>query len=248
MEANPYESAELLGQYLVFHYAPEKLQFPYDLAARDAAGFPKKCVSAGLDLAKIGDKERALDLGCSVGRSTFELARHFTEVIGIDYSEAFVDAANLLKQDGRRPATLHEEGERVRRIEVEVDSSIERDRVSFERGDAQELRPDLGSFNAVIACNLICRLADPKALLEHLPSLVKPGGQLFLTTPFTWLEEYTPRENWLGEGEQNSFDALQTELEPSFSLDERFDLPFLIREHARKFQYGVALGSRWIRR
>ena len=248
MEANPYESSALLEQYLVFHYAPEELQFPYDLAARDAVGFPEKCVSVGLDLTKIGDKERALDLGCAVGRSTFELARHFREVIGIDFSQAFVDAANQLKQDGRRQATLREEGERVRSIEVQVDPSIGRDRVSFERGDAQDLRSDLGSFDAVIACNLICRLADPKALLERLPSLVKPGGQLFLTTPFTWLEEYTPRENWLGTGQQNSFNALQAELGPEFSLDQRFDLPFLIREHARKFQYGVAQVSRWARR
>ena len=106
MEANPYESSALLEQYLVFHYAPDEWQFPYDFSAGDAAGFPEKCVSAGLDLAGIGDKERALDLGCAVGRSTFELARHFKEVIGIDFSQAFVDAANQLKQDGRRQATL----------------------------------------------------------------------------------------------------------------------------------------------
>lgn len=247
MEANPYESSALLEQYLVFHYAPEELQFPYDFAARDAAGFPRKCVADGLNLAEMGDKKRALDLGCAVGRSTFELARHFKEVIGIDFSQTFVDAANQLKQDGRRQATLSEEGERIRRIKLQVDPEIQRDRVSFERGDAQDLRSDLGSFDAVIACNLICRLADPKALLEQLPSLVKPGGQLFLTTPFTWLEEYTPREKWLGSGEEDSFTAMSRELESGFSLLGRFDLPFLIREHARKFQYGVASASRWAR-
>jgi putative 4-mercaptohistidine N1-methyltranferase len=247
MAPNPYESAALLDQYLIFHYASEEFQFPYDFPARETVGFPRECISKGLDRARISHPVRALDLGCAVGRSTFELARHFKEVVGIDYSQAFVDAANLLKTDGHHPATLHEQGARVRRIEVEVDSSIRRDRVSFEQGDAQDLRSDLGSFDAVIACNLICRLPDPKALLNRLPVLVKPGGQLFLTTPFTWLEEYTPRKNWLGTGEQDSFDALQTELEPSFSLDERFDLPFLIREHVRKFQYGVALASRWVR-
>jgi putative 4-mercaptohistidine N1-methyltranferase len=248
MENNPYESSALLEQYLVFHYAPEELQFPYDLPAVEASGFPRKCVSAGLDLERIAEKGRALDLGCSVGGATFELAKHFREVVGIDSSQTFVDAANLLKQEGKRSATLSVEGSRVRRIEVQVDEAIERGRVSFERGDVQELRSDLGQFDAVIACNLICRLSRPRALLEGLPHLVKPGGQLFLTTPFSWLEEYTPRENWLGEEEQDSFDALQAELESSFSLDKCFDLPFLIREHARKFQYGVALASRWTRK
>ncbi|MEK9985898.1 MAG: methyltransferase type 12, partial [Opitutae bacterium] len=77
---------------------------------------------------------------------------------------------------------------------------------------------------------------------------VKPGGQLVLTTPFTWLEEYTPRENWLGYTESDSFVELQSSLEPHFELQLKKDLPFLIREHARKFQYGVALMSRWIRK
>ena len=246
METNPYESDTLLQQYLVFHYAPVEIQFPYDLTAREAAGFPQKCVSDGLDAERIPNKQRALDIGCAVGRSTFELARTFGEVIGIDHSQAFVDAANALKHNGRHPATMHEEGCRAQEIEVKVDDTIERDRVSFRTGDAQDLPHDLGRFDAVLACNLICRLAQPGALLDRLPDLVNPGGQLFLTTPFTWLEAYTSRENWLGESGQDSFEALKDGLEPDFSLDEQFNLPFLIREHSRKFQYGVALASRWI--
>lgn len=248
MEANPYESDALLHQYLIFHYAPEELQFPHDLPARDATGFAEKCVTAGLDLERSTDEQQALDLGCSVGRSTFELAQHFGRVTGIDYSQTFIDAANILKQEGQHPATLHEEGSKTRQINVKVMETINRERVSFEKGDAQDLRLDLGQFDTVIACNLICRLAQPKTLLQRLPELVKHGGQLLLTTPFTWMEEYTPRKNWLGDGGQDSFDALKSELESGFSLDEKFDLPFLIREHSRKFQYGVALASRWIRR
>jgi hypothetical protein len=37
-------------------------------------------------------------------------------------------------------------------------------------------------------------------------------------------------------------------LEPHFQLETEKDLPFLIREHSRKFQYGISLGSRWRRR
>jgi len=247
METNPYESDTLLQQYLVFHHAPAEIQFPYDLAARDAAGFSQKCVSRGLDPERIPNKQRALDIGCAVGRSTFELARTFGEVIGIDHSQAFVDAADELKREGRHPATMHEEGCRTRDIEVQVNEAIERDRVFFRTGDAQDLPRDLGRFDAVLACNLICRLAQPRALLDRLPELLNPGGQLFLATPFTWMEAYTNRENWLGENGQDSFEALKAALEPDFSLDEQFDLPFLIREHSRKFQYGVALASRWIR-
>ena len=41
---------------------------------------------------------RALDLGCAVGRASFELARYFEDVVGVDYSQAFVDTANELKR------------------------------------------------------------------------------------------------------------------------------------------------------
>jgi len=99
----------------------------------------------------------------------------------------------------------------------------------------------------VIACNLICRLPEPARLLRRLPELLKPGGQLFMTTPFTWLEAYTPPANWLGEGAEDSFAGLRKALEPDFALEAQWDMPFLIREHARKFQYSIAQASRWQR-
>ena len=88
---------------------------------------------------------------------------------------------------------------------------------------------------------------SPLRLLGRLPDLLKPGGQLFFTTPFTWLEEYTPSENWLSDGAQDSFTGLRKALEPAFRLDAKWDMPFLIREHVRKFQYSIAQASRWLR-
>ena len=41
---------------------------------------------------------------------------------------------------------------------------------------------------------------------------------------------------------------LQSELGQAFTLEHSADLPFLIREHARKYQWSVALGTRWRRR
>lgn len=244
---NPYESDELLQQYLVFHYAQDEEQFPYPFGGADALGFPKRCALEGPDLESLVGRSRALDLGCSVGRSSFELARHFDEVIGIDYSQAFIDAANRLAENGVHPATRLDEGSATTELSVRVDPEIDRGRVRFEQGDAQAIRGDIGQFDLVIACNLICRLPEPMRVLRRLPELIKPGGQLFITTPFTWLEEYTPSENWLGDGAQDSFAGLRSALEPGFRLDKKWDMPFLIREHARKFQYSIAQASRWQR-
>lgn len=247
MSTNPYESDELLQQYLVFHYATAEEQFPYSFGGADALGFPERCVTEGILAERLPEGARALDLGCSVGRSSFELARYCSEVIGIDFSQSFIDAASRLQHEGTHPTTRLDEGSASTQLSVAVDPELDRSRVAFEQGDAQAIRADIGQFDVVIACNLICRLPEPMRLLQRLPELVKPGGQLFITTPFTWLEEYTPSENWLGDGAQDSFAGLRAALEPAFELDAQWDMPFLIREHARKFQYSIAQGSRWLR-
>lgn len=244
---NPYESDELLQQYLVFHYASAEEQFPYDFGGADALDFPKRCALDGPDFESLASDARALDLGCAVGRSSFELARHCAEVVGIDYSQAFIDAANRMKADGVHSATRLDEGSATTELDLRLDAGIDRSRVSFEPGDAQCLCEDIGQFDLVIACNLICRLPEPMRLLERLPQLLKPRGQLVITTPFTWLEEYTPSKNWLGDGAQDSFAGLRTVLEPKFALNAQWNMPFLIREHARKFQYSIAQASRWVR-
>ena len=43
----------------------------------------------------------ALDIGCAVGGATFHLSKcGFAAVLGLDYSHAFINAANVLKKDG----------------------------------------------------------------------------------------------------------------------------------------------------
>jgi hypothetical protein len=115
------------------------------------------------------------------------------------------------------------------------------------------LSSDLGAFDVVLMANLIDRLSEPRRCLVRLPELVRAGGQLIITSPYTWLEEFTPREHWLGGFERHgqrvtTLDGLQAALDGSFELVKTLDLPFLIREHARKFQWSVAQASCWVRR
>jgi SAM-dependent methyltransferase len=106
------------------------------------------------------------------------------------------------------------------------------------------LPQDLGPFDRVHAANLLCRLPDPKRLLDRLPTLVAPGGELVLATPCTWLEEFTPPENWPPGG---TLDWLRTSLPPAFTLLRQTEEPFLIRETARKFQWTTSLVTVWRR-
>ncbi|WOO39988.1 putative 4-mercaptohistidine N1-methyltransferase [Rubellicoccus peritrichatus] len=250
MPENLYETDELLAQYLLLHFGTADEILPYAFGPKDALEFPARCVQETFDLAAIPSDARALDVGCSVGRSTFELAKHCKEVIGIDFSQSFIEAAQILGAKGFLDYGRKYEGQISLRSVAAVPEVIDRSRASFEVGDAQYLRDDLGQFDLVLACNLICRLPDPMLFLRRLPQLVKPGGQLVITTPFTWLEEYTPPENWLGGTAEtgDSFNGLRSALETDFELMKTKDMPFIIRETARKFQWTVAQGSVWQKR
>ncbi len=244
MSTNPYETRKLVSEYLFFHYADDVsggMPVP-----SEALNFPVRLVQELLDPTRPAS--RALDLGCAVGRSAFELSRTIPSVVGIDYSSAFIAAADDMKAGRPIACEIVLEGERTFSYVPQRPVGVDPTRVSFETGDAMDLRHDLGAFDVVLAANLLCRLPEPKKFLCRLPALVAPGGQLLLATPFSWLPEFTPRANWIGGIDEPSWDVLRRALEPDFELQFEKNLPFLIREHSRKFQYGISLGTRWIRR
>jgi putative 4-mercaptohistidine N1-methyltranferase len=249
--SNPYESSRLLAEYLLFHYGTEEEILGRHPGPREALDFPARCVRELVDPLGVPSGARALDVGCSVGRASFELGRFCKHVVGIDFSHSFIQAARLLQKNGIVSFEVVAEGDIGHLAHARVPTELDRRRAHFQVGDAMNLPDDLGGFDLVLAANLICRLTEPALFLRRLPHLVNPGGQLLTTTPFTWLEEFTPRSRWLGGRKEEgvrSFDALKEILGGDFELQLAKDLPFLIREHERKFQYGIALGCRWIRR
>jgi len=126
-------------------------------------------------------------------------------------------------------------------------------RVVFMQGDACNLKPIYAGYDLVFAGNLIDRLYDPALFLEAIHTRILPGGLLVITSPYTWLEEYTPKDKWLG-GRREHGEPLPTQagltrmLEPAFELVHCQDLPFVIRETARKHQHTVAELTAWRRR
>jgi len=247
MAAGFYESDAAVEQYLLFHYGTPEQICPLLPEAQMACGFPARCVSESLRDLALKKRTRALDLGCAVGRSSFELRRHFDEVLGIDFSARFVASAQWMQRERRVTVHAPREGSTCDELALELPEGLVTDSIHFERGDACALRDDLGKFDLVLMANLIDRLPDPARCLAHLPKLIEPGGWLVITSPYTWLEEYTPRDKWLDRGE-GTLAALKETLAPAFDLQRAFDLPFLIREHRRKFQWSIAEASVWRRR
>lgn len=256
--ARIYETEDLLAQYLLLHYGAVEATMPYEMGPREATAFPKRCAQLTIEIAsRLGiESARALDLGCAVGGATFELAREFSEVVGVDLSASFIAACETLRSDGVLPFDAPREGALRDSLLACVDPAIPRTRASFVRADACSLPPELEGFDAVLIANLLCRVPNPRAILSRLSGprgLVRPGGIVVITSPYSWSEQFTPRRAWLGgfaDGAHsvNSFDGLAAILGEAFELVEQRQMPLVIREHARKFQYIVAHGTAWRRR
>lgn len=253
---NVYESKKSLNEYLIFHYGLPHEILKWPQGPKDSLDFPKSCAELCMKFCQpSGDvPSRALDIGCSVGRSSFEMTRLFEEVVGIDYSHSFVAACNTLKGQGQMAYDVVTQGDLRMKCVACVDTQINRSRAVFQQGDACNLSLNLGQFGCVLAANLICRLHTPKSFFDRLPSLVAPGGILVITSPYSFSREFTSRENWIGaytneHGEEfTGFDGMKELLSPTFELVHQQDMPFFIRETARKNQWTVTHATVWKRR
>jgi 5-histidylcysteine sulfoxide synthase/putative 4-mercaptohistidine N1-methyltranferase len=249
--ARLYETDNLVTQYLEFHYGDAG-------GAREVLGvpnFPRACVAATLPHVPAERRRRCLDVGCSVGRSAFEFARHFAHVDAIDFSARFIQSGVRLQNGDEVLYEVPAEGDLTTPRGVSLEKLGLADvggRVSFMQGDACNLKAIYTDYDLVFAGNLIDRLYDPSLFLAEIGRRIRPGGLLAITSPYTWLEEYTPREKWLG-GRREHGEPLTTlagltrALGGGFALEHRQDIPFVIRETARKHQHSIAEMTLWRR-
>lgn len=240
-----YENDSAVSQYCQAHYGEDYY---------NVENFPLKCVRLALGYMIDRPKIKALDLGCAVGRSSFELARAFDSVDGLDFSARFIRIAFQMKQKGSIHFELQEEGDIISYHEKKLeDLGLEQSKhkVEFFQADASNLKPQFTGYDLILAANLIDRLYDPVKFLTAIHSRLNTNGVLVLTSPYTWLEEITKKENWVGgvrkDGEPyTTLEGLIDILSPHFKmLDAPRDIEFVIRETRRKFQHTISQMTVW---
>ena len=246
-EMNIYETDDMISQYIEFHYGDTHYGVP---------NFPVACIGIVRDYAQGRKTARALDLGCASGRSSFELATIYDHVDAVDFSARLIEAPTALQKTGSQRYIIQDEGALVRYKDVtlsDFDGYVAvKDNIAFMQGDACNLTDKYTDYDLVFAGNLIDRLYDPAKFLDLIKGRIRSGGLLVLTSPYTWLEDFTPRDKWLGGFKANTgenyttLEGLGDALAPEFEmLDAPRDVPFVIRETARKFQHTVSQMSIW---
>jgi len=256
-----YETPELINQYLALHFgqqpqAVDQTIRPHAERPDALLNFPLRCArlvreSAEKYGAHVGPEARALDLGCAVGGSSFELARDYDHVTGIDFSHGFIAKAKELRDAAGNSIefSVPVEGDLTRDgIVASLDPNVDYSGVQFMQGDACNLPADAskvgGPFDAVLLANLLCRLPSPEACLSSLSGIVNQGGIVVTVSPFSWLEDFTHRTRWLQQGDGNSADALDALMASNgFEKKHAVDMPLLIREHERKYQYIISAAA-----
>ncbi|MEN0038445.1 MAG: 5-histidylcysteine sulfoxide synthase [Cellvibrio sp.] len=242
-----YETDKLVSEYAEFHYGDEYFGVP---------NFSKALVDLAAEVLVDKPRRKALDLGCATGRATFELARHFDKVTGIDFSARFINLGVQLASGDTLRYTLADEGELVSyksRSLADLDLSETKNKVDFSQGDACNLKPIFTGYDFILAANLIDRLYNPAKFLTSIHERLNVGGILMLASPYTWLAEHTPREDWVGgfkkDGESfTTLDGLNAQLGEHFRLVRgQEEIPFVIRETKRKFQHTLSEVTFWER-
>jgi SAM-dependent methyltransferase len=244
VKANPYESKRYLDEYLLFHFGKPKdlcpFFAPYEFFSEFMLRFHER-IARECGMLPYSKRARALDLGCGVGRLAFQLSPGVGEVIGIDNSRQFIAAAREISKRGTIEVQIQESGAEFTTRQLKLPKRARPERVHFQVGDAQKLGPlAKRPFDIVAAINLICRLPSPTAFLRQLPDLVLPGGRLVIASPFSWLKDHTPPREWLTASDIEAILAPHFRLHRLGGLPPRLDIPFLIREHRRKYQLVIS--------
>jgi 5-histidylcysteine sulfoxide synthase/putative 4-mercaptohistidine N1-methyltranferase len=247
MRNDVYETDPIVAENCEFHYGDDYFE---------VENYPEKIAQISLAAMQGREKKKALNIGCKVGRSTFELAVEFDLVTGLDATARNFKIAMDMKDKGYTLYALPKEGEiqtfHERRL---TDHGLDgvRNKVEFFQADVSNLIDRYKGYDLILVDNIIDRIYNPVKFLDAVHLRVNLGGLLILSSSYDWREEYTERKHWIGgfkEAGENvtTLDGLKHHLEPNFKLlTKPKEVPYVIRERERQFQHCVAEVTIWER-
>jgi 5-histidylcysteine sulfoxide synthase/putative 4-mercaptohistidine N1-methyltranferase len=261
---NPFESNEDVCQQLDSHYGNNKrgqeMLFSPNSSLNYALRISEQVKKYASFQAK-GNQGRILDLGCSVGRVSFELSTLFEHVDGVDFSARYIQHCVQLQQNKAVRYSSVAEGEVTHFHEVTLDSlnkdekcqtnkHYHTDKIYFSQGDGCNLKAQFCDYDVILIQHNLENSYRPRALLSALMKRIAPNGLLMVLSDYGFDEKITEKKHWLGgqkiNGEnQSGFEALSLHLSDSFTLLNQEELPRIIKQDQRHFSLALSHLTIW---
>jgi len=234
-------SRQYLSTYTWGHY--------HDLDPEDAPEQPSvvAALQRAVDLALPAPDGLVVDLGCSVGRTTFELAAATGRmVLGLDVNLSMLQLARRaargeIRYSLRQGGLVYEQ----RRFPVDFPDAP---RVDFWAADVTCLPLKTGSAAMLSSLNVLDCLSNPYDHLTELARVCMDSGRVMLGCPYDWSPAATTPTHWIGGHSQRSAlggdsaanlralltpGALPHSIDRLHILAEQGAVPWSIRVHAR---------------
>ncbi len=192
-----------------------------------------------IELIDSNHYEFALDIGCSVGRYVFELARCSKFAVGIDLNFIALASANRIQRTQEITYKRRIRGRYYQTLQESFDAPAN---ALFLVADALNPPCIANSFDVVSGFNVLDNVAVPLILIGQMDALLRVNGDLILSSPYDWHADVTKIEEWLENEALTAPEMLQKILEadyiPKMELKykiqrEHFDIPWTLRNHDR---------------
>lgn len=190
----------------------------------------------------------AVEVGCSVGRVTFEMAEASQDlVLGVDLNASMLRLAQRVLRTGTVSFPMRTSGLLYERHECYLPFRS-MDRVDFWIADGTALPFSSGTFARAVALNVIDAVASPLDLIRSVIDRVRPGGEILLATPYDWSSAVTHPAAWIGghspraPGSGSGAEVLRALLTPGAHpaslngvriIGELEEVPWTVRMHDR---------------
>ena len=139
-----------------------------------------------------------VDLGCAVGRATFEVARRTGALaVGVDLSFGMLRVAERARREGQAMFPVRRVGVVYDRCVVPL-SVVPRESVSFWCCDVDALPFADGIFDGALSLNVLDCVPSPLQHLLEMGRVLKSSASALLSSPYDWSPAATPIQQWLG--------------------------------------------------
>ncbi len=237
-EDTGYNSKNMLSSYLWSHYC-DLLNDPdatrayetWSSCLRDAGG-------------------TALDIGCSVGRLSFEMSLTHDRVIGIDTSISFIRKARQLLTEQKLDFDLIIEGWITENRAIEFNNGWQYGNVEFIVADAMALPFAASFFSTIASINILEKVPDPLKHFTEINRVMKEEDALFVfSDPFSWDESVSSPQSWLSGKQDGKFKGRGVEniknimagmdriMDPPMTILDQQDVAWKIRKTQNLWEY-----------